>query len=96
MEWPSRGRRARNGGGSLDATGSWRADGDPRPAAPLVLLGAPSRRDAAAPRAVRPRAGQGRQEVRVKRFTRSLYLQVLVAVALGALLGQLHPTLGAR
>ena len=31
----------------------------------------------------------------MKRFTRSLYLQVLVAVALGALLGQLHPSAGA-
>jgi aerobic C4-dicarboxylate transport protein len=31
----------------------------------------------------------------VKRFARSLYLQVLVAVALGALVGQLYPSAGA-
>ncbi|HSU83104.1 MAG TPA: cation:dicarboxylase symporter family transporter, partial [Thermoanaerobaculia bacterium] len=31
----------------------------------------------------------------MKRLIHSLYLQVLVAVALGALLGALHPSLGA-
>jgi aerobic C4-dicarboxylate transport protein len=45
---------------------------------------------------VTPTPGNPRPEVHVKRFAKSLYLQVLVAVVLGALLGHLLPETGAK
>jgi aerobic C4-dicarboxylate transport protein len=42
-----------------------------------------------------PNAGRAPAGGSMRRFTRSLYLQVLVAVALGALLGHLYPATGA-
>jgi aerobic C4-dicarboxylate transport protein len=41
-------------------------------------------------------AGRARPEVHVKRFAKSLYLQVLVAVLIGVLLGHFFPATGAK
>jgi aerobic C4-dicarboxylate transport protein len=41
-----------------------------------------------------PAPGYGRSDVKIARLVRSLYLQVLVAVVIGALLGHLRPSAG--